>query len=68
MDTLMNAMFVPLIALQAADKQIDINISTGGEQWYLSPVWLAVGGLALIVLIMFIVMAVRGGGTTIVKE
>jgi hypothetical protein len=29
---------------------------------------MAIGGLAVLVLLILIVMAVRGGGTTIVKE
>jgi len=46
-----------------------VEIQHGSRAWYLSPVWIAIGALAIIVLVLLIVMAARGGGgTTIVKE
>jgi cytoskeletal protein RodZ len=45
--------------------------TTTTEVWYVSPTWLAVGGLAVIVLILLVAMAARGGsseGPTIVKQ
>ena len=50
------------------DLKVDININRGSGRWYANPVWMAIGGLAVLVLLVLIVMAVRGGGTTIVKE
>jgi hypothetical protein len=51
------------------DLKVDINVNRGGGgRWYANPVWMAIGGLAVLVLLVLIVMAVRGGGTTIVKE
>lgn len=53
-----------------AKLEVDINVNKGGGgggQWYANPVWIAIGGLALIVLVTLIVMAGRGGGTTVVK-
>jgi hypothetical protein len=49
--------------------QIDVDISTdGGGAWYLSPVWIAIGALALLVIIAIIVAASRGGGgTTVIR-
>src|SRR5262245_14055123 len=48
---------------------VDINVNrSGGGRWYANPMWIAIGALAVIVLIALIVMAGRGGGTTIVKE
>ena len=64
------------VALQAAQApqtpkaQVDINVHHGGGRWYASPVWIAIGVLALIVIILLIVVAARGGGgggTTIVR-
>jgi len=47
---------------------VDINVNRGGGgRWYANPVWIAIGALAVIVLIALIVMAGRGGGTTVVK-
>jgi hypothetical protein len=58
----------PLFALQQPDKTIDININSSGGHWYRSPVWIAIGAIALVVIVLLIVVAARGGGTTIVKE
>jgi hypothetical protein len=47
---------------------VDINVNhSGGGRWYANPMWIAIGALAVIVLIALIVMAGRGGGTTVVK-
>ena len=40
----------------------------GGGVWWQSPIWIAIGVIALVLLIMLIVMATRGGGTTVIKE
>ena len=51
------------------DLKVDINVNRGGgDRWYANPVWMAIGGLAVLVLLVLVVMAMRGGGTTIVKE
>ena len=54
---------------QQPTAKIDIDIDRdGGGAWYTSPVWLAIGGLALVVLVLLIVSATRGGGgTTVVR-
>jgi len=50
--------------------QIDVDISTDeGGAWYLSPVWIAIGVLALLVIVAIMVAASRGGGgTTVIRE
>jgi len=61
----------PVFALQVPDKKIEITVGDrGGVAWYRSPVWIALGALAFIVLILLIVLLSRsgGGGTTIVRE
>ena len=50
-----------------ARLEVDIDTDDGGA-WYTSPVWIAIGVIALVLLILLIVMATRGGGTTIVRE
>ena len=65
---------MPVLALaqgQPAQGRLDVNINThsgGGGVWWQSPIWIAIGVIALVLFIMLIVMATRGGGTTIVKE
>lgn len=52
------------------DAKIDVNIDTddGGGAWYVQPVWLAIGGLALLVIIFMVVSASRGKNTTTVVK
>jgi len=55
------------------DLNVDINVNRGGGSvWYRSPVWIAIGALAGVVLLVLIILAVRGsgtgGGTTIIRE
>ena len=47
--------------------EVDIDTDSGGA-WYTSPMWIAIGVIALVLLIVLIVLATRGGGTTIVRE
>jgi hypothetical protein len=47
--------------------EVDVDTHQGGA-WYTSPMWIAIGVIALVLLIVLIVMATRGGGTTIVRE
>ena len=59
-----------LLALaQQPTGQLDVDINTnGGGVWYGDPVWLAIGAVALIVVIAIIAMVARGGGTTVIKD
>lgn len=65
--------FWPVV--QAADSaeiaqapQINVEINKGGgRRWYASPVWIAIGVIGGVLVLMLIVMALRGGGTTVVK-
>ena len=63
---------VPVYALQIPEKKIDITIGDrgGNAAWYRNPVWIAIGGLAVLLLLLIIVVALRGtgGGTTILRE
>lgn len=56
-----------LEAQQAPIINVEINKGGGSKAWYANPVWIAIGGLALLVLIVLIVMAAKGSGTTVVK-
>jgi hypothetical protein len=52
----------------APDLNVDLDIDRGGTVWYADPLWLALGGLGLLIVILLIVFAVRGNSTTIVKD
>lgn len=48
--------------------QINVEINKGGgRRWYASPVWIAIGVIGGVLVLMLIVMALKGGGTTVVK-
>jgi hypothetical protein len=54
----------------AGDAQIDVNVNRGGGAWWTSPIWIAIGVVALLLLIAIIAMAARGGGggTTVIRD
>jgi hypothetical protein len=54
---------------KSVDVDIDVDRHEGHRAWYLNPVWMAIGGLGLALVIILIVMAARGGsgGTTVVR-
>jgi hypothetical protein len=66
-----------VFALSAAQAQapqpppkadIDVDITSGERTvWYMDPVWIIVGLVALAIVIALIVAASRSGGTTVVR-
>ena len=66
-------MAIPALALaqgQPVQGKVDVDINTpsGGGAWWTSPTWIAIGVIALVLLIVIIAMAARGSGTTVIKE
>lgn len=57
-----------LAADQQPSGQLDINVDVNQGEWWANPVWIAVGVIALVLLVVIITMAARGGGTTIIKD
>lgn len=53
-------------AVQDAKIEVDVNDKSGGA-WYTNPVWIAIGIIALVLIIALIAMAGRGRDTTVVK-
>lgn len=53
-------------AVQGATIDVNINENKGGA-WYTNPVWIAIGIIALVLIIALLVMAGRGRDTTVVK-
>ena len=53
---------------QPGQYDVDINVNGGGGAWWANPLWIGVGIVGLILLIVIIALATRGGGTTIIKE
>jgi hypothetical protein len=60
---------VVALAQELPSGELDVNIDTdGGAAWWGNPVWIAIGIIALILVIAVVATASRGGGTTIIKE
>jgi hypothetical protein len=60
---------IPVVAtstVQDAKIEVDVDNDRGGA-WYTNPVWIAIGIIALVLIIALIAMAGRGRDTTVVK-
>lgn len=49
---------------------IDVDIEAGTESgaWWTSPLWIAIGVIGLLLIVVLVALAARGGGTTVIKE
>ncbi|HJU72791.1 MAG TPA: hypothetical protein VJ717_03525 [Gemmatimonadaceae bacterium] len=71
--TIAPAPFAMTVVQQTAQPQteVKVDLDTNDDRvWFTDPVWLAVGAIALLVVIVLAVMASRGGsngGTTVVR-
>lgn len=54
------------VLVQDAKIEVDVNDNKGGA-WYTQPVWIAIGIIALVLIILLIVAAGRRDSTTVVK-
>jgi len=52
------------MALQDPSIKVDVSTSEGSSTWYTSPQWLAIIGLAVLLIIVIAVMAGRGRKST----
>jgi hypothetical protein len=50
------------------DVGVDVNPTNADAAWYRDPMWIVVGALAIVVLLVLIVAATRGGGPTIIRD
>lgn len=69
--TAIGMILVPAATLLAQDS-LKVNVTTSETHtttWYTDPVWLAIGGIAVLLVLVLIVMAARGKGssTTVVR-
>lgn len=49
------------LALAALQTPVTVQINEKSTSWYTQPMWLAIGGLALVVIILIAVLAGRSG-------
>ena len=55
-------------APQVPTGELNVDINTdGGGAWWSNPVWIAIGVIALVVLVLAIALSNRGG-TTVIKD
>jgi hypothetical protein len=50
------------------DVDINVGHSGGSAAWWTNPIWIAIGAIALVLIVVIIAMASRGSGTTVIKE
>lgn len=62
----MTVMTAPVFAL-VQDAKIEIKTTDSHGTWYTQPVWIAIGIIALVLIIALIAMAGRRDNTTVVK-
>ena len=60
---------VTAAASATQDAKIDVNITSneGKGAWYTQPIWIAIGVIALVVIVLLAVVAGRRDSTTVVK-
>ena len=51
----------PTMALTALQTPVTVQINEKSTSWYTQPIWLAIGGVALVVIILIAVLAGRSG-------
>ena len=60
--------YVLAIAQQPGQYSADIDVNGADAAWWADPLWIGIGVVALVLLVVIIALAVKGGGTTVVKE
>ena len=60
--------YVLAMAQPPGQYSIDINVDSADSAWWANPLWIAIGVVALVLLVVIIALAVRGDGTTVIKE
>ena len=56
------------MAQQPGQYSVDIDVNSAAAAWWTNPLWIGIGVVALVLLVVIIALAVRGGGATVIKE
>lgn len=68
MATVSALMFVTATRAVALVQDVKVELQTNDRgAWYTQPVWIAIGIVALVLIILLVTMAGRGRDTTVVK-
>ena len=57
--------YVLAMAQQPGQYSIDIDVNSADAAWWTNPLWIGIGVVALVLLVVIIALAVRGGATVI---
>jgi hypothetical protein len=57
----------PAVVATVQDAKIEVTTNRSSRAWYTQPVWIAIGIIALVLVIALIAMAGRGRDTTVIK-
>ena len=60
--------YVLAMAQQPGQSSIDNDVNSADATWWTNPLWIGIGVVALVLLVVIIALAVRGDGTTVIKE
>ena len=60
--------YVLAMAQQPGQYSIDIDVNDADAAWWTNPLWIGIGVVALVLLAVIIALAIKGGGTTVMKE
>jgi hypothetical protein len=63
------ALAVPLAMLQDPTIRVEVGTTATRTVWYTNPMWLAIGGIVILLVIVLAIFAARGreGTTTVVR-
>jgi hypothetical protein len=59
--------YVLAMAQPPGQSSVDIDVNSA-DAWWTNPLWIGIGVVALVLLVVIIALAVRGDGTTVIKE
>jgi hypothetical protein len=50
-----------------AQPQPQVNVEVSSPSWYMSPTWIAIGVIGVVLLVMIVVMSTRSGANTVIR-
>lgn len=53
--------------VRTQDAKVEVDVDDDGGAWYTNPVWIAIGIVALVLIVLLITAAGRRDSTTVVK-
>jgi hypothetical protein len=65
--TLTDSLVLALSQAPQMPSEVNVDIDAGGGAWYTDPVWIAIGVVALVIIVLAVALSNRGG-TTVIKD